>query len=82
VLTCASHKRDIEPECKTVHRSGLEDVEFVGDVDAMEISLVGLHEVDDVALSLGKANANVKSVDLKTNQYVLKLEKKLITISS
>jgi len=65
-----------------VHRSGLEDVEFVGDVDAMEIRLVGLHEVDDVALSLGKANANVKSVDLKTNQYVLKLEKNLITISS
>ncbi len=55
-------------------------MEFVRDVDAMEIRLVGLHEVDDVALSLGKANANVKGVDLKTNQYVLTFEETITSL--
>jgi hypothetical protein len=65
MLTCASSKCDIEPEGEPVHCSGLKDVELVGDVNAVKISFVSLHEVDDVALSLCKANANVKCVNLK-----------------
>ena len=76
VLTCATHKCDIKPEGEAVHRSGLEDVELVGDVDAMEVRFVGLHEIDDVALSLGKANANVKCVDLKTEKFSFEIIKK------
>ena len=80
MLTCATHKRDIEPEGEAVHRSGLEYVELVGNVDAMEIRFVGLHEVDDVALSLGKANANVECVDLKTKKLSFDIRKKTNTI--
>ena len=47
-----------------MHSSGLEDVELVRDVDAMQVRFVGLREVDDVALGLGKANPDVESVNL------------------
>jgi hypothetical protein len=48
-----------------VNRSGLENVELEGDVDAVQVSLVGLNEVDNVTLCLGKANSNVKCIDLE-----------------
>ncbi len=43
----------------------LQDVELVGDVDAMEVRLVGLEKVDHVTLSLGQANTNVEGINLK-----------------
>ena len=39
-------------------------MELVGDVDAVQVGLVGLGKVDDVTLGLGKANPNVESVNL------------------
>ena len=64
VVTCGSNEGYVEPECESVHSSGLEDVELVRDVDAMQVRFVGLREVDDVALGLGKANPDVESVNL------------------
>ena len=39
-------------------------MELIGDVDSMKVRLVGLREVNDVALGLGKANTDVESVNL------------------
>ena len=55
----------VEPEGQAVHHSGGQHVKLQRDLDPVQIRLLGGTKVNHMALSLGHANANVKSVDLK-----------------
>jgi hypothetical protein len=51
-------------KCVALLESNLKDVELVRNVDSMKVGLVALQEVDDVPLSLGKADPDVEGVNL------------------
>ena len=61
-----SDKRDVEPKGEAVHVARLKNVEFERDFDAVQLRLVNLFKIENVALRLGEANANVERVNLKT----------------
>ena len=52
-------------------------MEFERDFDAVQLSFMNLLKVENVALRLGKANANVERVDLEKN---LKKQNTLVKI--
>ena len=54
----------VEPEGQAVHRPRLQHVELKRDLDPVQVRLVCRLEVDDVPLSLGRADVDVEGVDL------------------
>jgi hypothetical protein len=65
----SSDEGHVEPEREPVDGARLQDVELEGNLDAVQLSLVRRLKVDDVALRLGKADADVKSVHLKQRGF-------------
>ena len=47
-----------------MHVAGLKNVEFERDFDAMQLRFMNLLKIENVALRLGNADANIESVDL------------------
>ena len=48
-----------------MHVAGLKNVEFERDFDSVQLSFMDLLEIENVALRLGEANANVERVHLE-----------------
>ena len=61
----ASDEGDVKPEGEAVDVAGLKHVEFERDFDSVQLSFMNLLEIENVALRLGEANANVERVHLK-----------------
>ena len=61
----ASDEGDVKPEGEAVDVAGLKHVEFERDFDSVQLSFVNLLEIENVALRLGEANANVERVHLE-----------------
>ena len=62
---CSSaNKGHIEPKCQAVNCTRLDHVKLQGDFDSVQFGLISLQKVNDVTLSLGQANTNIKSVNL------------------
>ena len=61
----AADEGDVKPEGEAVDVAGLKHVEFERDFDSVQLSFMNLLEIENVALRLGEANANVERVHLE-----------------
>ena len=61
----APDEGDVKPEGEAVDVAGLKHVEFERDFDSVQLSFMNLLEIENVALRLGEANANVERVHLE-----------------
>ena len=60
-----SDEADVEPKGQSVDSPGLQHVEFQGDFNPVQFSLMSGLEVDAVPYRLCHANTSVKGVDLE-----------------